>query len=253
MNPTSNPDPNAPAGADSAAGAAPVSPATGAASPAQPVADATSASQPAVNATPQPAAQNPVNPVIAPTAAPESITAAPESITPAPEAVAPAPEAPVVTPANPAINPTAPEPVAPVFNPAVVATPGTASDSSAPNLNGFDPSAPLMEPEPVAPPDPVEQELKAPMQAAAPVPGSIGSAISQPANVAFNDPATEADSPTAGTSAPAENPLAPKKKSKLSFDINRLDKRTLIIVAAIAGVVILVLVIILILMIAGVI
>ena len=82
-------------------------------------------------------------------------------------------------------------------------------------------------PEKPAAPDPVEEELKAPMKAAEPVPGSIGSAVSGPAgeaaaaepgsnpfanqatastpSVSFNDPAAQA--------APAAKP-AKKKTSK---------------------------------------
>ena len=63
---------------------------------------------------------------------------------------------------------------------------------------------PITMPAPPKAPDPVEVELNAPFKAAAPVPGSIGSAISVPAgemgrtpSVAFNDPAATAN-PAAG-------------------------------------------------------
>ncbi len=83
-------------------------------------------------------------------------------------------------------------------------------------------------------PDPVEQELSAPMTAAAPVPGSIGSAISVPAtqaapkNVAFNDPAGNS---MANTAAPAK----PGKK--------KMDQKSLIMLCIAAGIVVVALVI----------
>lgn len=68
-----------------------------------------------------------------------------------------------------------------------------------PDLGAMDP---ITMPTPPKTPDPVEEELKAPLKAAEPVPGSIGSAISVPAengvrpnaqtpSVAFNDPAMQ--------------------------------------------------------------
>ena len=64
---------------------------------------------------------------------------------------------------------------------------------------------PITMPAPPKAPDPVEVELNAPFKAAAPVPGSIGSAISVPAgeagrtpSVSFNDPAANPANPMAG-------------------------------------------------------
>ena len=119
---------------------------------------------------------------------------------------------------------------------------------------------PITMPTPPKAPDPIEEELKAPMMAAAPVPGSIGSAISVPAgsvpvagnavfpemaagspnNVAFNDPA-QASVPTSGQPAGA----APAKAKK------QMDKKTLIALCIVAGIVVIVLVIILAMTLAG--
>jgi hypothetical protein len=91
-------------------------------------------------------------------------------------------------------------------------------------------------------PDPVEEELKAPMTAAAPVPGSIGSAISVPSdqstpqtpnNVAFNDPAMMQQ-----TVKPAAASATTGKKST----------KTLIMLCIVAGIVVVGLVVVLIMM-----
>lgn len=82
-----------------------------------------------------------------------------------------------------------PEPVNPIINP----TGGVMSPV------GMPATEPIMEPEPKPEPDPIEEELNAPMKAADPVPGSIGSAVSGPAN--GGAPAPEA-------AAPGANPFA---------------------------------------------
>jgi flagellar basal body-associated protein FliL len=89
---------------------------------------------------------------------------------------------PPVAPVSP-VQPVAPEVV---INPAV-------NPVYQPTNNGVKATDPIMMPEPAPAPDPIEEELKAPMKAAAPVPGSIGSAVSGTPNVAFNDPATMPD------------------------------------------------------------
>lgn len=58
-------------------------------------------------------------------------------------------------------------------NPATMVTPGY--------MGGIGAMDPITMPTPPKAPDPVEEELKAPFKAAEPVPGSIGSAISMPA------------------------------------------------------------------------
>ncbi len=112
--------------------------------------------------------------------------------------------------------------------------------------SAFGATDPITMPTPPKAPDPIEEELKAPLKAAAPVPGSIGSAISMPANgsqnatapvdtsmfqkaggkntktpsVAFNDPASQM----------AQNkPKAAKKKN---------NKTTMILLAVVGGMVV---------------
>lgn len=117
-----------------------------------------------------------------------------------------------------------------------------------PTNSGVKATEPIMMPEPAPQPDPIEEELKAPMKAADPVPGSIGSAISgtptatasattptdagNTPSVAFNDPATQPE-------MPAQNMAAPVKKKN--------NKMTLIILIAVAAVIVVALAIILIL------
>lgn len=135
---------------------------------------------------------------------------APEApVAPVPEPVAPTPVAPTPVAAAP-VNPVPPTPSAPV-NPVFQPTGGVAATD------------PIMMPEPAPAPDPIEEELKAPMKAAEPVPGSIGSAVSGPTsipepnpadnpfaaapdaqtpNVSFTDPATQPDG--MASSAPAK-------------------------------------------------
>ena len=206
-------------------------------------------------------------PVAPPPAAPvETLVAAPVApvapVAPETPVVQPAPVAPVIEPSGvaapampgvaapvdvPVATPEAPAAVNPVINPAANANiyqPG--SDEM---LGATDP---ITMPAPPKMPDPEEEELKAPLKASAPVPGSIGSAISVPAennqtqtdpmvntfannpsertpSVAFNDPAAE---------APVNNmAVAPAKK--------KMDKKTLYILIAIAAVVVVALIVLL--------
>lgn len=176
-----------------------------------------------------------------PPVAPVNASGIPASPAPAPVAApAPAP-APVINPATQAspfvaepapitINPGQPSagfgaPANPVFNPTSGGLVG-ATD-------------PITMPTPPKAPDPVEEELKAPFKAAGPVPGSIGSAISVPAdaapapdpgrapnNVSFTDPAmTNTQMPTA--------PMGSGKK--------KISKSTLIALAVVAGLIVVVL------------
>lgn len=176
----------------------------------------------------------PVNPVINPAA--NSVPAAPVIDAPAaPEGIGGAPVNPVITPSNPIQG--SPVQGNPVFQPSGVA----ATD-------------PIMMPEPAPEPDPVEEELKAPMKAADPVPGSIGSAVSGPAsnaNVAptdnpfDNNPTMPAQNPAAGAAA---QPAGAAGKGAMAGIKNKFgDKKTMMILAVIAGMVVLALVAILIL------
>ena len=160
---------------------------------------------------PNPAPAEPAPMGDAPAEAPVNPLAEPQPVNPAPVNPAPVNPAPV----NPVIGPN-PAPVNPVFQP------------SSERVAATDP---IMRPEPAPEPDPIEEELKAPMKAAGPAPGSIGSAVSGPQgpapadagstpSVAFNDPATQPD---------ATNPMAEAGKKKS----NRTTLIVLIIVAAV--------------------
>ena len=127
--------------------------------------------------------------------------------------------------------------------------------------SGMGVTDPIMMPEKPREPDPIEQELKAPMKAAAPVPGSIGSAMNGPSalnveapaenpfanrgtnktpSVAFTDPAAAA---SGVTSQPiGSSPKSAKKKT---------SKTTLIALIAVAAVVVIVLVIVLVMQLTG--
>ena len=203
---------------------------------------------PVNNPTPTP---NPVNPEpapeppVAPAESPEAPVPPVEPVSVPVEPIAPTgpttpvePVAPNPEPVNPVINPGAnPEPVNPVFQPG--------------GQGGLSATDPIMQPEAPKAPDPVEEELKAPMEPAGPVPGSIGSAVSGPAgapaeasaenpfatapqgqtpNVSFTDPAAQPENPVAMGVAD------PKAKSK---------KTTLIVLIAVAAVIVVVLVVVL--------
>ena len=104
------------------------------------------------------------------------------------------------------------------LNPATAAPPNFDQMANVSGFGAIGATDPITMPTPPKAPDPVEEELKAPLKAAEPVPGSIGSAISMPAqdqvgpqapnmpmpdmsmfnqttnrtpNVAFNDPALQ--------------------------------------------------------------
>lgn len=133
---------------------------------------------PTTNPTPNP------NPAPAPGSSPAP------GVPPVPSAPAqPAtPVNPVVQPpVNPVINPTNPNPVNPVFQPG--------------GPNGVAATDPILRPEPAPAVDPVEEELKAPMKAAAPAPGSIGSAVSGPD--VGEEPAIELAAPVMPNTAPS--------------------------------------------------
>ena len=71
--------------------------------------------------------------------------------------------------------------------------------------NGIAATEPLTEPDPIPEPDPIEEALKAPIKAADPVPGSIGSAVSVP----FGQ-----EAPMMGTS------VAPTQQNNVAFNSN---------------------------------
>ena len=186
---------------------------------------------PTPNPEPTPAPEPPVAPT-EPAAEP-----APAPAEPAPAPVEPvAPVEPNPAPVNPVINPGVnPEPVNPVFQPG--------------DHGGFAATDPIMQPEAPKAPDPVEEELKAPMEPAGPAPGSIGSAVSGPTD--------------APAEAPAENPFATPKEQTPNVSFTdpaaqpenapamgaakpKTNKGTLIALIAVAAIVVVVLVVVLI-------
>lgn len=189
---------------------------------------------PTTNPTPTPTPEPGANPVPEPPAAP--------GVPPVPGAPAgvPNPE-----PVNPVINPGGnPAPAAPVFQPGAA--------------NGLSATDPIMQPEAPKAPDPIEEELKAPMKAAGPVPGSIGSAVSGPQSeggepvapsenpfestkpaqtpsVSFSDPAAEAQGAAGAPAKPA----------------GKKNNKTTLILIAVAVVIVIVLVVVLVMQLMG--
>ncbi|MBQ8156309.1 hypothetical protein IJ101_00795 [Candidatus Saccharibacteria bacterium] len=204
MDPINQPTPN-PTPAAPTAPSAPAAPSIP--EPASP------APAPAAPATPEPAASAPVTPPVKPVSADiPDVTAVPE--------------APVVTPGAPAV----PTPANPVFQP---------------NGGGLvDATTPITMPEQPKAPDPVEEELKAPLKAAAPAPGSIGSAVSGPDAGAGQTPSVSFDDPAMANTMQSTAPNAQPAKKKM-------DKKTLIILCAIIGVIVLALAIVLIMQLTG--
>ncbi len=188
------------------------------------------------------AAETPAEPVAAPVV--EPVAPAAPVMPEAPAAEAPVEPVAPVAPAAP-VMPEIPTPVSPIFQPGDTMVGAT---------------DPITMPNPPKEPDPIEEELNAPMKAASPVPGSIGSAISMPSeqvsetqpvtqtpnqigqvpSVAFNDPAA-----AAATAAMAAAPVAKKKTAISDLLKTKLDKKTLIMLCVLAGVVVLALAVVL--------
>lgn len=188
--------------------------------------------------TPDPGVVPAPEPPVAPTPGPDVAPAAPEP------PVVPGPETPV-TPVN--VTAPTPDPVNPVVNPDVVSTPvNPVFQPGGPD--GLSATDPIMQPEAPKAPDPVEEELKAPMKAAGPVPGSIGSAVSGP-------------QPEGETISPSENPFASSSSNTPSVSFNDpaveqggadmskakkpVNKTTLIVLCVVAGMIVIALVAIL--------
>lgn len=230
---------------------------------------------------------------ITPAAQPASTPAAPQPAPVAPQptpavTVGPAPAASNPTPtvnadvANAALNPPVNPVVAPSNNasamtpnspaasaPVASGTPGAQTvapggtmsmsqmfqpQSPAAQVGVFDETTAISAPEGPKAPDPVEEELKAPLKAAAPVPGSIGSAVSMPSepgspqNVAFNDPANGGNNLMTANTAPAakKNSFLDKLMAK-----TKMDKRTLILLMVVAATIVVLLVVVLIMLVTG--
>ncbi|MDO4526567.1 MAG: hypothetical protein Q4B87_00530 [Candidatus Saccharibacteria bacterium] len=222
------------------------------------------------NGTAAPNAAAPATPAAsAAPAAPVSPMGGAAPATPASPAAPAAPVSPVAQPnadvANAALNPPTNPVVTPGANPAAgaAAVGGTMSmnqmfQSQPANAAGvFAETTAISVPEGPKPPDPVEEELKAPMKAAQPVPGSIGSAVSMPAdgagmaqpqNVAFNDPAQGGVNPMT-----ANAPVANKKPSFLDrmATKTKTSKKTLIALTVVVGLIVVLLIVVLIMMATG--
>ena len=167
---------------------------------------------------------------------------------------------------NPAANPVANPVATPAANPvasSAAAVGGTMSMNQmfqtqpANNANVLDETTAIAVPEGPKPPDPVEEELKAPMKAAAPAPGSIGSAVSgpadenSPASVAFNDPAMAGENPMAANTIGGEGDKKTSAFEKLMIKTN-INKSTLILLSVIAGIIVVLLIVVLVMVATGV-
>ena len=174
------------------------------------------------------------------------------SLDPAPVSPAPRVTIPVSSPAPetaPAQSPVAPVgglqpvevpvPVHPVINPTAQDTVGASLLPSS-QVGATDP---IMMPDSGASLDPVEQELNAPMKAAAPVPGSIGSAVSGPADNAIEgvNPFADSSSPH---SVPFNDPAAPVEDTQNAAvkEKKKSSKTTLIALIMVAVMIIIALV-----------
>lgn len=205
------------------------------------------------SATPNPAAPAAPAPA-APATAPAPASAAPAAaLAPAPAPAAPVAPAPAPVIPNPPVNPV----VTPGNPAAAPAAPGTMSmaqmfqpQATTTQAEVFAETTAISAPEGPKAPDPVEEELKAPLKAAAPAPGSIGSAVSGPSdgspqNVAFNDPA---NNPMTANAAPVvkKNSFLNKLTAK-----TKMDKKTLTMLIAVAGVILVLLVVVLVMVMNG--
>ena len=203
---------------------------------------------------------------------PVSPTTEPAPVTPTVPAT---PTSPTVAPvnadvANAALNP----PVNPVVTPTSPQTNGASATTAASgtmSMNQMFQTQPVTKadvfaettaiavPEGPKAPDPVEEELKAPLKAAGPVPGSIGSAVSVPAESGTTSNAAAAVNPADNlmTATPTNptTPATPAGKKPSFFDKltakSKMDKKTLIILFAVAGAVLVALIILLILVATG--
>lgn len=160
----------------------------------------------------------------APVAPVESVApvASVEPMAPVEPMAGPAPVAPVAptAPVNPVVTPGNPVPVNPVFQPG--------------DGLGVAATDPIMMPEQPKAPDPIEEELKAPMKAAAPAPGSIGSAISGPSNNTVEsaaNPFAQSNTQSVAFNDPANQPEAMSIETKPKAKSNKTTLIALIIVA----------------------
>lgn len=117
---------------------------------------------------------------------------------------------------------------------------------------------PIMMPDPVTQPDPVEEELKAPMKAAGPVPGSIGSAVSMPASEAAPAPVgdlpdnpAQPNTPSVAFNDPATQPTGPAMTPSGVQPAKKTNKTTLTVLIAVAAVIVIALAVVLVMSLTG--
>lgn len=182
---------------------------------------------------------------------------------------------PAAAPVNPVINPTDPGGVSGGLG-GTSAAPANPIINPTAGLDGMPATEPIMRPDLPPAPDPVKQELEAPMKAAAPVPGSIGSAVSMPEagaagasaggvgdanvaaaptggnnpNVAFTDPATKPEATNGGV-APANPEQKTKKGFSMKVDLKNMNKGTLIALIVVAIMIVIALVAVLMMQLMG--
>ena len=149
-----------------------------------------------------------------------------------------APAAPGATPAAPAAPGAAPAPAPAPGAPAQMSMSQMFQSQPAVQGGVLDETTAISVPEGPKPVDPIEEELKAPLKAAAPAPGSIGSAVSGPA-----DPNAPQDTAPFDPNNPMTANAAPqvKKDSFLNKMMakTKMSKTTLILLAVVAGVIVL--------------
>ena len=121
--------------------------------------------------------------------------------------------------------------------------------------NVFSETTAIAVPEGPKAPDPVEEELKAPLKAAAPVPGSIGSAVSGPESTSLNPPQSVAFTDPANNPMAANTNITPTGKKPSILDKimtkTKMTKSTLMLLSIVAGLIVLVLIVVLVLVATG--
>lgn len=136
-------------------------------------------SAPAPNPAPNPA----VNPAPAPAPAPEPAAPAPAPVAPEPMFEPPMPPVPPMPPMQDPSEPTVPAPTMEEIPAASMSFENAFANSTTPidsSAYGLDATEPVVQPGVEEVRDPVAEALAAPIKAADPVPGSIGSAFSMP-------------------------------------------------------------------------
>lgn len=185
-------------------------------------------------------------------------------VAPAVDSVAttPTPVAPVVTPSAP--EPT-PEPALPTAEELGLTDKDALAAEEKMGTDGLPLTEPIMRPDLSEAPDPVKEELESPMVAAAPVPGSIGSAVSVPEsgvvstsapqnatpakptpNVSFSDPSLQPPQLGIVQATPDVQQNKKKKGFSLKFDLKSVNRNTLVALVVVAVMIVIALIAVLI-------